>query len=235
MLSETNERENPMGKVDVHPNRGYRSGRVRMQPKSDGDGDARRRRGKSLLSGKKSTFLEQHRLIKVAAAELCRFNRCTVHGLAIQLRMNRVKNLEHIEAKCSPLFVDYGGNRERKIFPNGSLSAYGACTQPAFRDHRSGCSVEQYLFARYRRTLRFAQLPCLTVQRETTTSKKRIGDGGKRRRYVYEYYPIECLRFAVADDVDGEQEQEEPTNETGGGELVVQHITESFDKNLNIE
>ena len=51
-----------MGKVDVHPNRGYRSGGVRMQPKSDGDGngDARTRRGKSLLSGKKSTFLEQH-------------------------------------------------------------------------------------------------------------------------------------------------------------------------------
>ena len=80
--------------------------------------------------------------------------------------MNRVKNLEHIEAKCSPLFVDYGSNRERKIFPKGSLSAYGAYTQPAFRDHRSGCSVEQYVFARYRRTLRFAQLPCLTVQRK---------------------------------------------------------------------
>lgn len=147
------------------------------------------------------------------------------------MRMNRVKNLEHIEANCSPLFVDYGGNRERKIFPNGSLSAYGACTQPAFRDHRSGCSVEQYLFARYRRTLRFAQLPCLTVQRETTTSKKRIGDGGKRRRYVYEYYPIECLRFAVDDDVD---EQEEPSNETADDELD-EHITESLEKNLNIE
>ena len=142
MLSETGERKNPLEKADVHPNRGYRSGRVRMQPKSDGDGDGTRRRGKSLLSGKKSTFLEQHRLIKIAPAELCRFNRCTVHGLAIQMRMNRVKNLEYIEAKCLPLFVDYGGNRERKIFPNGSLSvAYGACTQPATLPGRIRCRV----------------------------------------------------------------------------------------------
>lgn len=74
---------------------------------------------------------------------------------------------------CAPLYADYRSD-EHNLFPD-DISAIGANRQLAFGQHRCGATVEQYLFSRYKRTLRFSDLPCICVGPD--------------------YFPLECLRF----------------------------------------
>ena len=129
---------------------------MRMQPKDDTKtGVWRRRSGESLLS------------------ELCRFNKCGVRTLGRIIRIRKAANLKHIQRECGALYADYRTDAHQ-IFPN-DISESGANTKRAFGRHRCGATVEQYLFSRYKRTLRFSDLPCICAGTE--------------------YYPIECLRF----------------------------------------
>ena len=66
-----------------------------------------------------------------------------------------------------PLFntcaVEYSCSVVVAIVVEGWTIMYGANQQRAFGEQRSGCAVEQYLFARYKRPLIFSRLTCLLV------------------------------------------------------------------------
>ena len=123
--------------------------------------------------------------------ELCRFNNCGVRTLGKIIRIRKEANLKHIQRMCEPLYADYRSDEKQQKLNNcNDISAYGANRQLAFGNHRCGATVEQYLFSRYKRTLRFSDLPCICVGENP------------------DYYPLECLRFHLDDDDDEEEEEE---------------------------
>ena len=111
-----------------------------------------------------------------------------------KLQTRKAENLEFIKKHCAPLFVDYS-TATTKISPDG-ITIPAANEIKAFGVHRAGTTVEQYLFSRYKRTLEYSNLPCISVYRGTRKSMtvKRCG-AINGSNYHYDYYPIECLRF----------------------------------------
>lgn len=161
-----------MGQARVHYARRSRSRGMRMQSKSNTSAGVRRRQqGESLISGKKYSFIISNHSV----LELCRFNGCSVRTLGRQIMKRKIANLKHIQAVCEPLYVDYRKDDESILADD--ISALGANRQKAFGRHRCTATVEQYLFSRYKRTLRFSDLPCICAGANP------------------DYYPLECLRF----------------------------------------
>jgi hypothetical protein len=65
------------------------------------------------------------------------------------------------------------------------LTSRGSSELPAFRDHRSGTTVEQYIFVKYRYSLDFSNIQCIFM---------REPNGHKH------YYPIETLYICYDPD-----------------------------------
>ena len=124
----------------------------------------------------------------------------------------------------------------------------GANQQRAFGEHRSGCTVEQYLFARYKRTLIFSHLPCLRVIRGMRKLLKRQTTNATGE-YHYDYFPIECLRFMTTtttekakgtddnddddeDKEDGEERKSPPQRSTTADNLVVVVVDQEKEEEL---
>ena len=82
--------------------------------------------------------------------------------------MHYTQNLDFIQS-LGPLFVDYSEDHP-KIAVN-SISSLSAEDQPAFGDHRSKTTVEQFIFSKYKRTLDYSHLFCVVdyggVQKKT--------------------------------------------------------------------
>ena len=104
--------------------------------------------------------------------------------------MRKQANLKHIQRER--LYVDYRDDNDDPIRPPNDISSLGANRQKAFGRHRCGATVEQYLFSRYKRTLRFSDLPCVCVGSD--------------------YFPLECLRI-VRKQQQQQQEEDELINE----------------------
>ena len=111
--------------------------------------------------------------------------------------MHYTQNLDFIQ-NLGPLFVDYSEDHS-KIAVN-SISSLSAEDQPAFGDHRSKTSVEQFIFSKYKRTLNYSHLFCVVeyggVQKMTGFIIFYFLYLSNFIGFVHcNYYPIECLRY----------------------------------------
>ena len=106
---------------------------------------------------------------------MCRINECDPWKLGTKLLKYRDHNMKTIK-NFRTLYTNYHKN-PMPIIPD-DLSDYGADQQYAFGRHRSRVTIEQYVFCKYRITLRYPQLPCVIM----------YGGNGHRS-----FYPLELL------------------------------------------
>lgn len=194
------------------------------------------RKGQSLLQG--CIIFTIAKSWSLSLLELCVLNDCEPHELGRFIRNRGKENIAHIRMHCEPLFTDYSSSAINSAIVVEGWTMLGANQQRAFGEHRSGCTVEQYLFARYKRTLIFSHLPCLRVIRGIRKLLKRQTTNAMGE-YHYDYFPIECLRFMTTttmtekakgtddnddddeDKEDGEERKSPPQRSTTADNLVV--------------
>lgn len=89
---------------------------------------------------------------------LCQFNNCNPYELNAHLTLRREENLQFLK-DIGPLTVDYSASHP-EFTPDG-ISILSASVQKAFNSHRSGTTVEQFVFSKYGRTLNQSYLFCI--------------------------------------------------------------------------
>ena len=106
---------------------------------------------------------------------MCAFNNCDMWCLGSKIHADKINNMKFLKNN-GPFYTKYHYTQ----FPvkADEISEFGANQTYAFGTHRCHVTIDQYIFCKYRITLRYPNLPCIVM----------FGGNGHRS-----YYPLELL------------------------------------------